>query len=57
MIAAAMAQVDERIRAVRRVCAFGAFERLFSIWHAFHLPLFLMPLVAGIVHVIAVNVY
>jgi len=53
----AMAQVDDRIRAVRRVCAFGAYERLFSIWHAFHLPLFLMLLVAGIVHVIAVNVY
>jgi len=57
LTADAMAQVDERIRAVRRVCAFGAYERLFSLWHALHLPLFLMLLVAGIVHVIAVNVY
>jgi hypothetical protein len=57
VIAAAKGQVDERVRAVRRVCAFGAYERLFSVWHAFHLPLFLMLLVAGIVHVIAVNVY
>jgi len=57
VIASAMRQVDERVRAVRRVCAFGAYERLFSIWHAFHLPLFLMLLVAGIVHVVAVNVY
>ena len=27
---------SERIRAVRRVCAFSAYERLFSIWHVLH---------------------
>jgi hypothetical protein len=42
---------------VRRVCAFGAYERLFSIWHAISPAAVLMLLVAGIVHVIAVNVY
>jgi hypothetical protein len=28
-----------------------------SLWHVLHLPLFFMLLVAGIVHVISVNVY
>jgi hypothetical protein len=39
------------------VAAFEAYERLFSLWHVLHLPLFFMLLIAGIVHVIAVNVY
>jgi hypothetical protein len=39
------------------VVEFAAFERLFSLWHALHLPLFLMLLVAGVVHVVAVHVY
>lgn len=49
--------IDDRLAATRRVVEFGAFERLFSLWHAFHLPLFLMLLIAGTVHVVAVHVY
>lgn len=49
--------IDDRLAAARRVVEFGAFERLFSLWHAFHLPLFVLLLVAGVVHVIAVHVY
>lgn len=49
--------IDDRLAATRRVVEFAAFERLFSLWHALHLPLFLMLLVAGIAHVIAVHVY
>lgn len=49
--------IDDRLAAMRRVVEFGAFERLFSLWHAFHLPLFLMLLIAGTVHVVAVHVY
>jgi hypothetical protein len=45
------------IDAVRRVAELATYERLFSLWHVLHLPLFFMLLVAGIVHVIAVNVY
>jgi len=33
------------------------FERLFSLWHVLHLPLFFLMLVAGIVHVWAVHRY
>lgn len=49
--------IDDRLAATRRVVEFGAFERLFSLWHTLHLPLFLMLLIAGIAHVIAVHVY
>ena len=54
---AAFAYVDKRLLATRRVAEFEGYERLFSLWHALHLPLIFMLLVAGIVHVIAVNVY
>lgn len=49
--------IENRISATRRVIELTAYERLFSLWHALHLPLFFMLLVAGIVHVIAVHVY
>ena len=45
------------IDATRRVAELASYERLFSLWHVLHLPLFFMLLVAGIVHVIAVHVY
>ena len=45
------------IDAVRRVTELTTYERLFSLWHVLHLPLFFMLLVAGIVHVVAVHVY
>jgi hypothetical protein len=45
------------IDAVRRVTELTTYERLFSLWHLLHLPLFFMLLVAGIVHVVAVHVY
>jgi hypothetical protein len=54
---AAGAYIDNRLNATRRVVEFGAFEKLFSLWHALHMPLFLMLLIAGIVHVLAVHVY
>jgi hypothetical protein len=49
--------VDDRLGAIRRVVEFEAYERLFSLWHTLHLPLFLMLLIAGVVHVVAVHVY
>ena len=55
--ATAAAYIDDRLGATRRVVEFEAFERLFSLWHALHLPLFLMLLVAGFVHVAAVHLY
>lgn len=49
--------IAHRLRATREVAEFESYERLFSLWHVLHLPLFFMLVVAGIVHVIAVHVY
>lgn len=49
--------IDTRLQTTRRVLEFDAYERLFSLWHLLHLPLFFMLVIAGIVHVIAVHVY
>ena len=40
-----------------KVCEFSIYERLFALWHTLHLPLFIMMLITGIVHVIAVHMY
>ena len=48
---------DSRLKAARRVAEFESCERLFSLWHLLHLPLFGLLFIAGVVHVIAVNVY
>ncbi len=57
LVETAAGYIDDRLSATRRVIEFAAFERLFSLWHALHLPLFMMLLIAGIVHVVAVHVY
>jgi hypothetical protein len=49
--------IDRRLQATRQVVEFEAYERLFSLWHVLHLPLFFILLIAGIVHVVAVHVY
>jgi hypothetical protein len=49
--------VREHLRRVRRVAELGSWERLFSLWHVFHLPFFYMLVVAALVHVLAVHMY
>ena len=55
--ASAYGYIDDRIGATRRVLEFRAFERFFSLWHALHMPLFIMLFIAGTVHVFAVHLY
>jgi len=40
-----------------RVARFGAYERLFRLWHAVHIPLFAMMILTLVVHVLAVHMY
>ena len=54
---AASAYIDKRLVATRRLAEFQAYERLFSLWHALHLPLIFMLIVAAVVHIVAVHVY
>ncbi len=44
-------------KTIRKYAELKLYERLFSIWHVVHLPLFLMLIISGIVHVIAVHMY
>jgi len=53
----ANAYACRRIDAGRRIAEFKLYSKLFSLWHVLHLPLFFMLLIAGIVHVVAINIY
>jgi hypothetical protein len=48
---------DRRLEAGRRMAEYQMYARLFSLWHVLHIPLFFMLLIAGVVHVVAINVY
>ncbi len=43
--------------ALRRAAAFKVYERLFSMWHLLHLPLFFMMIATAIIHIFAVHLY
>lgn len=45
------------LRAVRDVAQFHGYERLFSLWHVFHLPLVIMMVFSAIWHVIATYMF
>lgn len=49
--------VGARLESIRKIADFQFYQRLFSIWHLLHFPLFLMLIVSGTVHVIAVHMY
>ena len=50
-------QLSEYLATLRKVNEFSFYDRLFSWWHVLHFPLFLMLVISGIVHVIAVHLY
>jgi hypothetical protein len=45
--------VTQHISAARKAAAFAVYERLFRLWHVFHLPLFFLLVIVAIVHVYA----
>ena len=49
--------IDDHLKCVRRVAELRSYERLFSLWHVFHLPFFYMLVVAALIHVLAVHMY
>jgi len=46
-----------RMRALRKYAQFSLFERVLSLWHVVHYPLFLALVLSATVHVIAVHLY
>lgn len=56
-VRAACERIDSYVSAVLKEAQFAFYERLFSLWHALHLPMFALLVAAGIAHVIAVHMY
>ena len=54
---ALLRHMGAQLESLRRVAEFHFYERLFAAWHVLHFPLFLMLIVSGVVHVIAVHMY
>ena len=50
-------EIARYVLALRKITAFKLYERLFSLWHLFHLPLFFMMLITAVVHIFAVHMY
>lgn len=42
---------------LHRIAVFRVYERLFSLWHILHLPLFIMMIITAVVHIFAVHMY
>jgi len=40
-----------------RVAQFTLYERMFSLWHVLHMPLFFMMIISALFHVLAVHMY
>ena len=47
----------EHLRRARKVAELNSYERMFGLWHLFHLPFFYMMVVTALVHVVAVHMY
>ncbi|MET0065533.1 MAG: hypothetical protein ABW076_04225 [Candidatus Thiodiazotropha sp.] len=44
-------------RVLKQILELHFYERLFAIWHLLHMPLFIMMVITGFVHVYAVHAY
>jgi hypothetical protein len=56
-LAAVGGLVRLHVAAVQKAAAFGFYERLFSLWHFLHVPLFILLVGAALVHVFAAHFF
>ena len=49
--------VTLHIAAVKKAAVFAFYERLFRLWHVFHLPLFFLLVIAATIHIFAAHVF
>jgi hypothetical protein len=49
--------LDSRLSTYRKFAQLSGCERLFGLWHVVHFPLFMVMVLAAIVHIIAVHAY
>ncbi len=57
LLKASLQTIYNYIETIRRLGQLMTYERLFSLWHILHLPLFIMLVITGIIHVFAVHMY
>jgi hypothetical protein len=56
-LAGAAHLVTLHVAAVKKAATFALYERLFRIWHVFHMPLFFLLVVAIVIHVYAAHFF
>ena len=49
--------VTLHVAAVKKAAAFAFYERLFRLWHVFHMPLFFLLVIAAIIHIFAAHFF
>ena len=49
--------IDATLHVAQQTAQFSTYERLFSLWHAVHVPFLYMLVITAIIHVVAVHVY
>jgi hypothetical protein len=49
--------IENYIATLKEIAQFSTYERLFSLWHIFHVPLVYMLVFSAVWHVIAVHMY
>ncbi len=49
--------IANHISSAMAISRFKVYERLFSLWHLLHLPLFIMLVLTAIIHVVAVHMF
>ena len=57
LIRSASKFIRDYMAIVGRVAQFSFYERLFSLWHVLHLPIFLLMVLSALFHVLAVHMY
>lgn len=53
----ARSHISAHMNVAITIAEFNVYERLFALWHLFHLPLFFMLVIVAVVHVLAVHMY
>ena len=54
---AAREHISTHMRSALKISQFSVYERFMAMWHLFHFPFFVMLVIAGIVHILAVHMY
>ena len=49
--------IESYLQSIQDIAQFETYEKLFSLWHIFHIPLVYMLIFSGVWHVIAVHMY